>query len=36
MTVVTSDTDLRLGPAPDAGLLDPAERMGLNQLRERA
>jgi phenylacetate-CoA ligase len=33
MTAATSDTDRRLGLAPDTALLDPAERMGLDQLR---
>src|SRR2546421_523899 len=33
MTAATSETDRRLGSAPDPALLDPAERMGPDELR---
>ncbi|MGY1593480.1 phenylacetate--CoA ligase PaaK [Geodermatophilus sp. SYSU D00708] len=33
MTATTSETSRRLGSAPDPGLLDPAERMGVDELR---
>jgi phenylacetate-CoA ligase len=33
MTAATSPTTRRLGTAPDPALLDPAERMGLDELR---
>jgi phenylacetate-CoA ligase len=33
MTAATSDTTRRLGEAPDPALLDPAERMGVDELR---
>src|SRR5215203_1402865 len=33
MTASTSETARRLGAAPDPALLDPAERMGLDELR---
>lgn len=33
MTAMTSDTTRRLGQAPDAALLDPAERLSVDELR---
>jgi phenylacetate-CoA ligase len=33
MTAATSETDRRLGAAPDRALLDPAERMSVDELR---
>ncbi|MGY2004558.1 phenylacetate--CoA ligase PaaK [Blastococcus sp. SYSU DS1024] len=33
MTVATTETNQRLGEAPDPALLDPAERMGVDELR---
>src|SRR3954453_4875356 len=33
MTAATSDTPRRLGEAPDPALLDPAERMGVDELQ---
>jgi len=33
MTALTSETNRRLGEAPDAALLDPAERLGVQELR---